>query len=567
MFVVKSGKSMISFPKIIKLVVVAVFLLAYHVSFCQGKAEVDSLMLQIKTATADSAKIFVNIKLSQFYTTSDLQKALEYAENAVELAEKSGNTEILGKSLNNIGNVCFTQGFFELALAHYYRYLKIQKLLGDEKGTASALINIGAICLNTSDFKQAKDKFAEALKTFIALERKSVDKKCSVEIITTYNNLGIACQNLKEQKQAENYYQTGINLALKNLGNSILLSNLYNNMASLLLDLKQPDKAYNPIRKALDIRLQFGDKNGEAQSYRMLAIYYIEKSNKAKTLEYLYKAYNLSVSIGNISLQSNLANKLFEEYNNAGRADSALKYQILLRELDDKMNYEETQRELTRIELTMQFSEKEKMREIEIKRKEFQYLMIGISLALSLAILSLLFLLSQNRLKRLRLEKDNMNLASKNLELEKTALKQELELKNKELTTNVMYLLQKNEYLTDITEKVIEIKKDLPGDQGSRIDQLIHDLQSNNHDRIWKEFEIRFQEVHQDFYTRLNARFPDLTPNEKKLAAFLRLNMTTKDISAITFQLPDSIKTARSRLRKKLGLPQEANIIAFLESI
>jgi DNA-binding CsgD family transcriptional regulator len=99
------------------------------------------------------------------------------------------------------------------------------------------------------------------------------------------------------------------------------------------------------------------------------------------------------------------------------------------------------------------------------------------------------------------------------------------------------------------------------------VDRLIYDLKSNRDDKIWKEFEIRFQEVHQDFYSRLNERFPDLTPNEKKLAAFLRLNMTTKDISAITFQLPDSIKTARSRLRKKLGLPQEANIIAFLESI
>ncbi len=179
----------------------------------------------------------------------------------------------------------------------------------------------------------------------------------------------------------------------------------------------------------------------------------------------------------------------------------------------------------------------------------------------------MLFLLSQNRLKRLRLEKDNANLASENLELEKAVLKQELDLRNKELTTNVMYLVQKNEYITDIAERVISIKKNLSDTNSNVIDKLISDLQSNSDDKVWKEFEIRFQEVHQDFYSRLNARFPDLTPNEKKLAAFLRLNMTTKDISAITFQSPDSIKIARSRLRKKLGLPQEANIIAFLENV
>jgi DNA-binding CsgD family transcriptional regulator len=74
-------------------------------------------------------------------------------------------------------------------------------------------------------------------------------------------------------------------------------------------------------------------------------------------------------------------------------------------------------------------------------------------------------------------------------------------------------------------------------------------------------------DVHQEFYQRLNEMFPDLTPNEKKLAAFLRLNMTTKDISAITYQSTDSIKIARSRLRHKLGLTQDDNLIAFLESL
>ncbi len=544
-----------------------VFLLAQHFSFCQEKAVVDSLMLQLKAAGSDSSKIYTNIELSRFYLTSDLSKALEYAENAVELAEKTENSEMLSKSLNNIGNVCFNQGFFELALTHYYRNLEIQKSLGNEKGIASALINIGAISLNMSNFEQAKDKFAEALKTFKELERKLGAKKYSVEIITIYNNLGIACQNLKEYKQAEIYYQTGIDLARKAVDNTSLLANLLNNIASLLLNQNQPDEAYGPINEALDIRLRIGDKNGQAQSYRTFAAYYIEKGNPDKTLEYLYKGYDLALAIGNISLQSFLVNKLFIEYDKMGKSDSALKYHIILTSLEAEMNNQETQRELTRIELTAQFKEREQLRELEQKKKENRYLVVGIGLIVSMAILGLLFLLSQNRLKRMRLQKDIIDLASKNLALEKAALEKELDLRNKELTTNVMYLVQKNEYITDIAEQVISIKKYIPESDSHVVDRLIYDLKSNRDDKIWKEFEIRFQEVHQDFYSRLNEQFPDLTPNEKKLAAFLRLNMTTKDISAITFQLPDSIKTARSRLRKKLGLPQEANIIAFLESI
>jgi tetratricopeptide (TPR) repeat protein len=546
----------------------AIILLQHQESFGQERTKIDSLTMELKSAKSDSVKVYLNVAISKLFVTTDLTKALNYAENAVvDLAEKSENSMMHSDALLNLGNVFFSQGLFELALKQYYHYLEIQKQEDNKKGIATALINMGAISLNMSDFKKALGNFKEALKIFEELRGKSDSTKYKAEIITCYNNLGIACQNLKEQKASADYYLKGIALARKELGNSTLLANLLNNLGSLYLDQQKLDEAYLVADEALKIRLLIFDKNGQAQSYRSLALYYLGKGKQKKAMEYLYLGFDLAQKVGNISLQSFLVNRLFEEYNKAGRADSALKYQILYRELEDKMNNEETQRELTQIELKLQFNEREKLRELETKRKEFQYLMIGISLVLSLAIISLLFLLSQNRLKRLRLEKTNMNLASKNLELEKSALKQELELKNKELTINVMYLLQKNEYLTDITERVIELKKDQPDDQGNRIDKLIHDLQNNSDDNLWKEFEKRFQEVHQDFYSRLNARFPDLTPNEKKLAAFLRLNMTTKDISAITFQLPDSIKTARSRLRKKLGLPQEANIISFLENI
>lgn len=554
-------------PKILKFLGTAVFVFVHYIACSQGKTLADSLLLQLKAARNDSARVAVNIELSRFFTTSDLSRALIYAEDALELAENADNPEMLSISLNNIGNVCFNQGFFELALAHYNRYLELRKQLRDNKGIASALINIGAISLSLSNFEQAKDKFAEALKTFQELERTSVKKKYSVEIMTIYNNLGIACQNLKEYQKAEYYYQSGIDLSQNNFVNSYLQANLYNNLASLLLDLKQSDKAYIPLKRALEIRLQVGDKNGEAQSYRMLAIYYIEKGNTSKAFENLYNGYKLALSIGNISLQSNLVNKLFNEYQKMGKPDSALKYHIILKSLESEMNNQETQRELTRMEITAQFKEREQLRELEQKKKETRYLFIGAGLAVSIVIFGLLFLLSQNRLKRLRLQKDLVELVSKNLELEKATLKSELDLRKKELTTNVMTLVQKNEYITDIAEQLISFKKSIPEANSHLIDRLIDDLKSNRDDKIWKEFEIRFQEVHQDFYSRLHERFPDLTPNERKLAAFLRLNMTTKDISAITFQLPDSIKTARSRLRKKLGLPQEANIIAFLESI
>ena len=82
---------------------------------------------------------------------------------------------------------------------------------------------------------------------------------------------------------------------------------------------------------------------------------------------------------------------------------------------------------------------------------------------------------------------------------------------------------------------------------------------------VWTEFETYFTKVHPDFYKKLSQQFPDLTPNEKKLCAFLKLNLSTKEISAITYQSVNSIMVSRTRLRKKLNIQgEETNLTNFL---
>jgi len=92
-------------------------------------------------------------------------------------------------------------------------------------------------------------------------------------------------------------------------------------------------------------------------------------------------------------------------------------------------------------------------------------------------------------------------------------------------------------------------------------------MQSNVDNTVWGEFEVRFQQVHQDFYEKLREKYPDLTPNEIKICAFLKLNMTTKDISAITFQTVKSIQVARNRLRKKMGISRDENLVSTIQQL
>ena len=100
------------------------------------------------------------------------------------------------------------------------------------------------------------------------------------------------------------------------------------------------------------------------------------------------------------------------------------------------------------------------------------------------------------------------------------------------------------------------------------IDTAIRDLEYDQDAQIWEEFEMRFNKVNSEFYQKLAARFPELTLNEKRLCAFLLMNMTTKEISSITGQSTEAIGKARTRLRKKMGITNhDESITAILSSL
>jgi DNA-binding CsgD family transcriptional regulator len=220
------------------------------------------------------------------------------------------------------------------------------------------------------------------------------------------------------------------------------------------------------------------------------------------------------------------------------------------------------------MEITAQFQERELIRQMQQKRKELRY-MYGGGLALLIAIiLGLLFFLAQSRSRRLLLANTNYQLESEKSLLAKENLENQLEIKNKELTTNVMYQIRKNELINDITQKLLKYSHGLNREQQNLIQGISRDLERTQDKSVWEEFEMRFHQVHNDFYDKLHLINHDLSLNERRLCAFLRLNMTTKEISSITGQSLRSIEVARTRLRKKLHLTNsDVNLTDYLLGI
>jgi len=291
-------------------------------------------------------------------------------------------------------------------------------------------------------------------------------------------------------------------------------------------------------------------------------------------LECYEKAFEISkenniLTSGVISLQM-----LADVNSQLGNYKSAYEFQKLYKAWSDSLLNLEKIRLVTQLEIQEKFDRrlhenqlKQQQKESEQKARELIYSLITVFSVMGLIILILLYFLQRSKSRRLSLEAEKSNLEKKSLKLENTTLEKQLEFKNKEMATNVMYMVKKNELITQISEKLIKFKSLFKKENQSIIEEVIKDLQSTSEESVWIEFEIRFQQVHNDFYNKLNERIHNLSANEKKLCAFLRLNMSTKEISAITYQSVNSITVARSRLRKKIGLDTDEILISFLENI
>jgi DNA-binding CsgD family transcriptional regulator len=85
-----------------------------------------------------------------------------------------------------------------------------------------------------------------------------------------------------------------------------------------------------------------------------------------------------------------------------------------------------------------------------------------------------------------------------------------------------------------------------------------------NHDKEWNDFNSSFESLNKNFYARLKQAYPEISPNDLKLCALIKMNLSIKEMAGILNISPDSVKTARYRLRKKLQLNTEENLTDFI---
>ncbi len=150
-------------------------------------------------------------------------------------------------------------------------------------------------------------------------------------------------------------------------------------------------------------------------------------------------------------------------------------------------------------------------------------------------------------------------------ELENKNLNHQIEFRQKELANTTLNLVQKNELLTEIKDKLNQAKKTGKQIQVNEVIRLIN--QSLSQSENWKLFETQFNEIHQEFLTRLKNQYPDLTKKDLKLCAYIKTGLSSKEIAPLMNISVRGVETHRYRLRKKLSIDSNENLIHYLESL
>ncbi|MDE6514839.1 MAG: tetratricopeptide repeat protein [Bacteroidales bacterium] len=302
--------------------------------------------------------------------------------------------------------------------------------------------------------------------------------------------------------------------------------------------------------------------------------------NKAKRLFYLKEAERMARHLRNQTFEVKVYNALADYYCDERQTENAYRYRTMSYTLNDSIRVLDDAKRLADMELVYEMDKmvqensllrkESELKDLSIKRQRLVMLLIGLIAVMIIVVISYrLMTQRKRRLAERRLAEQEAELSRKEMEIiqkRETDLKNELELKNRELTSKVLKLVRNNEFIIHLTEELKQLLLELNPRENAKkehIRELMSQLRSQSNDNSDTEFKYYFEQVYSSFYDNLLRNYPSLTARDLRLCAFLRLGLSTKEISIITFREVRSVESSRNRLRKKMNIPADADLTEF----
>jgi tetratricopeptide (TPR) repeat protein len=479
---------------------------------------------------------------------------------ALNVASGAGMKNEVAYCYNNLGNVYRKQGDFPKAMSSYQKALIEFNKLKDDIAASDCLNNIGNLYLDRGDPFRALEYYNKSL-NFPKV------KQDDYRLIIRYKNLADVYTELKDYENAVQFLDDATKLAEK-AGDKSMIASCYAQSGKLHAAKGAKEIAIAFQKKAVALYKEIGAKAEEAEALVELAITESEAGILNDAIVHALSGEYLAKQIGAFKTLL-LANKcLANIWEKKGDPAKALKYLNSAMLLKDSIFSVEKNRTIEEIEAgfvqsrlkneNLVLAQNSLLQNQAIRNKNLLVLLLGICLVLSIALVWLIY----KRNLKTKKEAGRVKLVS-DQKIEKLSV--DLGGKERELTSKTLLINQKNQLLEKLISELELLKK--TDVSSATIHNLQMELKQELSPNAWKEFELSFNEVHPGFQHRLLEKYPELTPAERRLCSFVRLDMNTREISSLSGQSIKSIEVARTRIRKKLGVPHEQNLTNYIAVI
>ncbi len=554
------------------------------------------LSIEIKNYK-EEANAYINLG-NAVWNTGISDSVLYYYTKSLKVYEVNYDSIGIADSFNRIGLVHEHTNNYDKALNNMNSALVIYNNNNNIRGESKVENNLGIVYNNIGDTKEALFHYKKAQRLFKELNNKNDEAN-------VINNIGTIYSADNQQDSAIYMFKRAA-IIHKELSNRKALATVYANLAPLYVNKGDFMTASQYFQKALDIQEDIENLSGISSVKKQIGDMYLQRKLHNKALTFYNSTIEIDLQINNLSELSDTYYSLSLLYESINKPIIALKYYKLYIDAWKKVYNIKKEEQLA--EITTKYKIEEKVKKVILLQKEVEaqkstqlmlfILIIGLVFFIGFIILSLRLkskLLMQNKLaykqkeelaqlniknkeeenKRLQAEtkqkeiekkllKEDIKKQQKINELQKEKHKLALEHKNKELVTSTLHLANKNKVLNDI-KRSIENEYNSEKIAKQNLGQIIREINSNiNMDNEWDDFKKHFEEVNNDFFSKLQSKYPKLTKNDYKLCAYMRMNLSSKEIAQILNITLSAVSKSRNRLRKKMDLDSSVKLTQFM---
>ena len=471
-----------------------------------------------------------------------LDNVYEICQTVRENAQNTGNRDLLVSAMLLQGRYFTEMNVFDKAYAALSSAGEIAAQIKDSNATANILNAFGVLHDLQKEHEQALDYYNEAL-SFANGEEDALLR------IRLFNNIAIIYTEQGNIKEAKNL----LNRCIRHIEERHIafgMDRLYMNLAPVYITAGDMDSALFNLQKSLEIARKHNNRSSVARAliYQGYVFFTLNDIEKAKA------AFEQADTIA-LELQAdNMHNMILQYFVWIAEAEKnyeqAYLYLQQFKQSSDSLANKRNIVNLVRLKMENEAIQAELINRYKLYRLILSTIILAF--VLLLGIVAFFYWYKRSRKILINKQKENFFLAN------------ELEQENKKMVTQSIQQQKRANDLQEITRQLQQARALFKPSNQPLIDRTIMLLKGQDDDEQWREFESRFERVHIDFLKNLQKKYPNLSPTEKRLCAFLRLNMTTKEIANIMHVSSRAVEQSRYRLRKKLGLDKKQDLNNFL---